>query len=431
MEYTLILFSIHPEELPVIQSGLGDIPITYFDGTGYSSYSKVVNAAIESAPTEVVILMTDKVRPRPEHVYKTLDLINQGYGFVGLHEFRFFGFKKQLFRQIGLFDEGYLTGGYEDDDLKNRMIEHDIAFYLTTECPAIVRPSHCNYAGSKPYFDSKWHYQHYPHTDIVQYITRLKPEPIYDTASLGPSIETRFLAHKTHSIACTDKVFPIMESTVITQVSDFRTFVISENINDFFRIKQMLGQSTDIEYFDCSKYISYSQTINTCVEQSPNDKIIIILGSVSPSSKDISEIKNYINRGIGIAAVCEFKCFGVNREVFKQVGSFDERFQGYEYSVYDYVLRCIKQNISLIITHAVVPRFTSKNKIEKIVYSDHKHWESKWEIPETGKVAKLLPEHFHNYKFTSNGSTEILNCAQHSYTNLTKFGKFFHKVLSQ
>lgn len=31
MDYTLILFSIHPEELPVIQAGLGDIPITYFD----------------------------------------------------------------------------------------------------------------------------------------------------------------------------------------------------------------------------------------------------------------------------------------------------------------------------------------------------------------------------------------------------------------
>lgn len=430
MDYTLILFSIHPEELPVIQSGLGDIPITYFDGTGYSSYSKVVNAAIESAPTEVVILMSDKARPRPEHVYKTLDLINQGYGFVGLHEFRFFGFKKQLFRQIGLFDEGYITGGYEDDDIKNRFIENDIAFYLTIECPAVWKSSHWNYDGSRPYFDSKWQYCYYPCTSKVQYIKRLKPEISYSQYDLGPAIPTEFLSHKKYSVACTDKVFPIMEATVVNTLDEFTTYVVSEDITDYYKIKKLVGADHHIEFFDCSDFVSFSQAINSCVANAHSDKIVIIFGSVLPTSNSITEIKNDINRGIGIVARCEFKFFGVNREVFNRVGIFDERFRGYEYSVYDYVLRCISNNIALIITHADIARNTSRNKIENLVYNDYKHWEAKWVFTTDEKIVKLLPEHFHNYKFNST-SQNLVDCASHSYTNMPWFGSFFHKIISK
>lgn len=128
MNYTLILIDRTKEYFDVIQQGLQNEKLTFFDGNGFPSFSKLVNAAIESAPTEIVIIMSYKVRPGPEHIYKILNLLNQGYGFVGLHEFRFFGVKKQLFRKIGIFDEGYATGGYEDDDLKIRMIENDIAF---------------------------------------------------------------------------------------------------------------------------------------------------------------------------------------------------------------------------------------------------------------------------------------------------------------
>lgn len=333
MNYTLILIDRTKEYFDVIQQGLQNEKLTFFDGNGFPSFSKLVNAAIESAPTEIVIIMSYKVRPGPEHIYKILNLLNQGYGFVGLHEFRFFGVKKQLFRKIGLFDEGYATGGYEDDDLKIRMIENDIAFYLTIECPAIWKASTWDYNGSAPYFYSKWRCEYYPHTSKIQYIFRLIPESHQTTYNLGPEIPTEFLSHKQYSVACTDKVFPIMEATVVNNLDGFTTYVVSEDIKDYYKIKNLVGDDHHIEFFDCSDFISFSQAINTCVSNSPSDKIIFIFGSVLPTSDSITEIKNDINRGIGIVARCEFKFFGVNREVFNRVGIFDERFRGYEYSV--------------------------------------------------------------------------------------------------
>jgi len=50
-----------------------------------------VNHAIVSADNEIVIICNYKVRPTP----------NEGYGFVALFRFTFFGFKKELFRRIG------------------------------------------------------------------------------------------------------------------------------------------------------------------------------------------------------------------------------------------------------------------------------------------------------------------------------------------
>jgi hypothetical protein len=428
MEYTLILFSIHPEELPEIQRGLGNIPVTYFDGTGYSSYSKVVNAAIASAKTETVILMSDKARPSAAHVHKTLELLEQGYGFVGLHEFRFFGFKKQLFREMGLFDEGYITGGYEDDDIKNRLIERDIAFYLTNECPAVVRQTHWNYEGSRPYFVSKWNYQFYPQTDKVQYITRLTPEPTYSTYDLGKSVPTRFLSHKTNSVGCTDKVFQLMDAKILDTSTDITTIVISENIGDFYKAKSLIGNADNLGFFNCSNYDSFSKVVNTCVSSAPSDRVILIFGSVLPTPGAISAIKYELAKGIGVSASCEFRLFGINRQVCKHVGAFDENFQSCEYNTRDYLLRCIMANISITLTHATVPRSVSLSKVEQPSYSDHTRWEAKWLFTANGNIMKLLPEKSHSYNFSTKNNIPILDCVRHGFTNSGTYSYYFNAL---
>lgn len=428
MEYTLLLIDTNTDYFEIIQQGLGDEKLTFFNGTGYSSFSKLVNAAIESAPTEIVFIVSYKARPTAEHVRKTLELLDQGYGLVGLHEFRFFAFKKQLFREIGLFDERYVSGGFEDDDIKHRLIEHDIAFYLTTECPAIWQASRWDYGPSEIYHNDKWFHQYYPHTNKVQHIIRLEPEIPTTAYDLGTPVPTKFLSHRLHSVASTDKVIPIMDATFINSLDDFTTIVVSDKIEDYHKMKTLLGNDYGLIFFDCSDCLSFSQTINKCAESAPTDKIIIIFGSVIPTAESINTIKTEINRGIGIASLCDFKFFGINRAVFNHVGIFDERFYGHEHSVNDYFLRCITANVSVVHIHASIAKTTSLIKIENPVFSDYKHWEAKWETPVTGKMIKKLPEHYHQYKFKAKDK-KLLGFIEHSYTNSGWHGELIRKML--
>lgn len=426
MDYTLILFSIHPEELPVIQAGLGDIPITYFDGTGYSSYSKVVNAAIESAPTEVVILMTDKARPSPADVYKTLDLINQGYGFVGLHEFRFFGFKKQLFRQIGLFDEGYITGGYEDTDLKYRMIENDISFYLTNECPAVIRPSHWNYEGSRAYWESKWKVVYYDQSSYIKTLVRLKPEPTtnYD---LGPDVPTEFLPYTTHSVTNLEDVHQITQSAVVTP-DQITIYVLSDFIDEYHSIKSKLLENTNIEYFDTTKVSSFSEAINTCVSRSHTDRIIFITGQVIPKDSDITFIHNNLKNNHALVSVSGFRIFGVNKIAFKSIGAFDEKFMGYGFSGDDFLVRLVLANLSFIAITGVAETKMPTSNIEKVNVNDSVYWSKKWQFNDPVVVAESRKV-ISNYCFDTNFNIELLDFYQNTYSNVTHFGILVRKII--
>jgi hypothetical protein len=141
MSYTCYLISNKPEYVDVIKKSFHPANFEYYDGTGYESFSKLVNSCVQQCPTETVIMMSDKVEPKQEHLVKILELLEQGYGFVGLYRLAFFGFNKELFRKIGVMDERFEKGGYEDDDLYTRLQEANIATYLSQEVPYQKRTS--------------------------------------------------------------------------------------------------------------------------------------------------------------------------------------------------------------------------------------------------------------------------------------------------
>jgi len=70
------------------------------------------------------------MRPIDENIQKTVKLIEEGYAFVGMYRFGFFGFKKELFRKIGPMDERYVGGCWEDDDFYIRLREANLSFSL-------------------------------------------------------------------------------------------------------------------------------------------------------------------------------------------------------------------------------------------------------------------------------------------------------------
>jgi hypothetical protein len=161
-DYNCYVISNKPWIYPEIQTGAAPEEINYFDGTGYPSFSKLVNSCISQCPSEIVIVLSDKVRPTQEQIQKTVELIKQGYGLVALYRFGFFGFKKELFRRVGMLDERYVGGGYEDDDFYIRMKEANISMYITEE--AVYNKSHSswNYDLSRPHFWAKWVDQSHP-----------------------------------------------------------------------------------------------------------------------------------------------------------------------------------------------------------------------------------------------------------------------------
>ena len=159
------------------------------NGSNYPSFSKLVNDSILLSKTEIVIICSDRCKPSIDHINKVLKLLNEGYGFVGLHRFAFFGLTKHLVKKIGFFDENYVGGNFEDCDYMRKIREADIAYYENEEIPYRTGnsrwPLNLSFQKNKKYFESKWY-------EDDKIIKRLRPDPplSYD---IGQTIERVFL----------------------------------------------------------------------------------------------------------------------------------------------------------------------------------------------------------------------------------------------
>lgn len=166
------------------------------DGSNYPSFSKLVNDSILLSKTEIVIICSDRCKPSTDHINKVLNLLDEGYGFVGLHRFAFFGLTKNLVKKIGFFDENYIGGNFEDCDYIRRIREADIAYYEKEEVPyrfgASRWPLNVSFQKNKKYFESKWY-------EDDKFIKRLKPDPALDY-EIGETTERFFLPWENSSL---------------------------------------------------------------------------------------------------------------------------------------------------------------------------------------------------------------------------------------
>lgn len=154
--YTCYLVSNKKHLYSKIKETILTEEIEFFDGTNAGSFARLVNQCVEFCPTEIVIMMSDKMRPCDDDIRKVLSLINDGYAFVGLYRFGFFGFKKELFRNIGMMDERFIGGGYEDDDVYVRLKEANLAMYLSHEVNYVAGNSSWSSEICKSHFLTKW-----------------------------------------------------------------------------------------------------------------------------------------------------------------------------------------------------------------------------------------------------------------------------------
>lgn len=192
-DYSIFLISNKPEKYAKIQESMLPELLYYFDGTGAANFSQLVNRCVEACQTETVIILSDRMMPTQADIHKTIDLLNKGFGFVGLYRYGFFGFKKELMRKIGMFDERYIGGGYEDYDFTLRLSMSNIACVFTEEVGYTPGPSSWDYSKSMPHWLAKWeHDWDNGPGDGVPLFNKALEEEIYDY-DLGPSVPTTFL----------------------------------------------------------------------------------------------------------------------------------------------------------------------------------------------------------------------------------------------
>ena len=175
--------------------------VNLFDGSGFESFSKVINTCVANCPTERIIIFSHKVYPTPADIEKILSYTKRGYAFVGLYRFAFVSFEKELFRKIGFFDERYIPGGAEDEDYLMRLKESDHAIYISYEAkyvreksawrsPKIIQPS--------LHFKAKW--------DITENLVDTKRVLLEEKYSydLGPATHQQYLDWSHTEIAGTN-----------------------------------------------------------------------------------------------------------------------------------------------------------------------------------------------------------------------------------
>lgn len=183
------LISKNKSDLELVRTK-GAPHIEWFDGNGYESFSELINSVVLQCPSEKLIIMSHKVTPHPVNFELVSKMLDVGYGLVGLYRLAFFGINKEMFRRVGPFDERFRGGTYEDRDYFMRMVESNIAFYLTHEVP--YRTAESTWANgiheyknmsrrNEKLFLAKWNGQE-----------RLLPENDHGY-DFGPSVEQDFL----------------------------------------------------------------------------------------------------------------------------------------------------------------------------------------------------------------------------------------------
>jgi len=130
----------------------------------YDSYSELINDSIVSSPTETVILINDRTRPKSHEVEKIIRLLEGGFAAATMYSVGFMGLTKELIRHIGWWDERFYGAGYEDDDFVLRLRMNDLAYYESEEADydmhwqTPLRASGGEKCSrSEPWFKTKWH----------------------------------------------------------------------------------------------------------------------------------------------------------------------------------------------------------------------------------------------------------------------------------
>jgi hypothetical protein len=118
------------------------------------------NQLIKESKTENIIIGSYKIRPKKSDFNRIEKRLLENFGFVSTKYFHFFAFNKSLLGKIGIFDEGFTNGNFEDTDFLNRLYINDIGIYFSHETnednSIFTNWGQIDRGENKRYYDTKW-----------------------------------------------------------------------------------------------------------------------------------------------------------------------------------------------------------------------------------------------------------------------------------
>ena len=87
----------------------------------YASYSQIVNELVNESTNDFLFFMNPKVKPTPDQIEEMLLDLCSGFCWTSKIAFGLWGTTKELFREIGLFDETFIGSEWEDIDFICRL----------------------------------------------------------------------------------------------------------------------------------------------------------------------------------------------------------------------------------------------------------------------------------------------------------------------
>lgn len=126
----------------------------------YSSYSQLINEAVVETSSEFMVFINPKTIVTPEDIKTIINDLCNGYAWSSVCSLGLWGTTKELFRRIGLMDERFIGGEYEDNDLAFRLKEFGKAINWRFELSKYPwsQPSLPQMRGAtRTLFSQKWH----------------------------------------------------------------------------------------------------------------------------------------------------------------------------------------------------------------------------------------------------------------------------------
>lgn len=98
-------------------------------GGDYYSYSQIVNEAVIETTSEFMVFINPKAEISVEDINLIINDLRNGFAYSSIISFGLWGTTKELFRKIGMMDERFIGGGYEDNDFLIRIKQANLAVH--------------------------------------------------------------------------------------------------------------------------------------------------------------------------------------------------------------------------------------------------------------------------------------------------------------
>ena len=146
----------------------------------YISFSQIINEAVVETESEFMIFFNPRTTPTREGINRIMDDLCNGFAWSSVCAYGFFGTTKELFKRIGLMDERFIGGNYEDNDFTMRMKQANLAINFRFEIDKYPwkEPILHQLSGiTKTKFKTKWHEEGgtYYRTDLFKEEKKLPP----------------------------------------------------------------------------------------------------------------------------------------------------------------------------------------------------------------------------------------------------------------